>query len=106
MLRPIESNLSLLNVEQKASQLKDPNARQFQAVQNDEIVKSAQQQAQTVRTVEKPDGGVSVRERREDPRERRRRKKEGGARGSEDGSEGEGADTGDSPASEGLNFLA
>lgn len=106
MLRPIESNLSLLNVEQKASQVKDPNAHQFQAVQQDEILKSAQRQAQTVQTVEKPEGDVKVRERRNDPEERRREKRRRDARGGPDGEKEDGQADPDAPQSGGLDFLA
>lgn len=106
MLRPIESNLSLYNVEQKASQIKDPNAHQFQAMQHDEIVKSAQQQAQTVQTIEKSEGDVKVRERREDPEERRRKKKDR-ERGDGRGEDEEARKGSDAPGSHGgLNFLA
>lgn len=83
MLRPIESNLSIYNVEQKASQVKDPNAHQFQAMQNEEIAKSAQKQAHTVPTIEKPEGDVKVRDRREDSEEKHRRKKGRGKTGDE-----------------------
>lgn len=78
MLRPIEANLSIYNVEQKASQVKDANAHQFQAMQNEELVKAAQKQAQVVQTIEKPEGEVKVRDRQDDPEERRRRKRNRG----------------------------
>lgn len=106
MLRPIESNLSIYNVEQKASQIKDPNAHQFQAMQHDEIVKSAQQQAQTVQTIEKSEGDVKVRERKDDPEERRRKKKDRDARGGGEKDDGQSADSGSSGSRGGLDFLA
>ncbi len=106
MLRPIESNLSIYNVEQKASQVKDPNAHQFQAMQHDEIIKSAQQQAQTVQSVEKSEGDVKVRERKDDPEERRRKKKNRDARSGEDRDDEGCADSGSSSSRSGLDFLA
>ena len=65
MLRPVEASLTLYNVEHKASQLKDPNAPQYQALQQDEIAKNAQQKAQTVQPSPKTEGGVKIREDKE-----------------------------------------
>ena len=79
MLRPIESNLSLYNVENKASQVKDPNAHQYQSMQQHEINVKAQIQAQTVQPTEKPEGDVKVREQNEerDRRGKRKNRKQG-----------------------------
>lgn len=108
MLRPIEANLSIYNVEQKASQVKDPNAHQFQAMQNEEIAKSAQKQAQTVQTVEKSEGGVKVRDRREDAEEKHKREKGRGKTGTDSGgdSDGQQADPDASRPGGSLDFLA
>ncbi|MDR1472270.1 MAG: hypothetical protein LBS75_07080 [Synergistaceae bacterium] len=104
MLRPIESNLSVYNVDQKASQIKDPNAHQFQAMQQDEINKKTLQEARTVQKAEKPEGEVKVRERKDDRgREDRRGRKRDNPRG--DGAEDKAEET--SGAGDGhLNFLA
>ncbi|MDR1916537.1 MAG: hypothetical protein LBQ58_08195 [Synergistaceae bacterium] len=108
MLRPIESNLSVYNVDQKASQVRDPNAHQFQAMQQDEINKKSLQEAQTVQKTDKTEGEVKVRERQDDrnKEEQRRRKRENSRSGAE--MEEESAATSISSASEGgrLNFLA
>jgi len=108
VLRPIESNLSIYNVEQKSSQIKDPNAHQFQAMQNEELVKNAARQTQTVQTIEKAEGEVKVRERREDPEDRHGRQKKRGGRGSlgEDETEEKQADENVSESGGGLDFLA
>ena len=107
MLRPIESNLSLYNVENKASQVKDPNAHQFQSMQQHEISVKAQIQAQTVQPTEKPEGDVKVRERKDE--------RDGGGKGKnrrQSGSSDEQAaeeekETGQAAAGSGrLNFLA
>ena len=77
MLRPIESNLSLYNVVNKASQFKDPSAHQFQAMQQNEINAKAQMEAHTVQPTVKPEGDVKVRERKDEREQDGRRKNRG-----------------------------
>lgn len=110
MLRPIESNLSLYNVESKASQIKDPNAHQYQAMQQSEMDKKSQLQAQTVQPAEKAEGGVRVRERKEDRerekrQEQRKKKNLAPAVRDEDADEQSGG-TDAGHGRSGLNFLA
>jgi hypothetical protein len=106
MLRPIESNLSVYNVDQKASQIKDPNAHQFQAMQQDEINKRTLQEAQTVQKNDKSEGEVRVRDRKDDRGREGGEDKRGRKRGnSQDAPEGETDEA--SGAGDGhLNFLA
>ena len=66
----------------------------------------AQQQAQTVQTIEKSEGDVKVRERKDDPEERRRKKKDRDARGGGEKDDGQSADSGSSGSRGGLDFLA
>lgn len=105
MLRPIESNLSVYNVDQKASQIKDPNAHQFQAMQQDEINKRTLQEAQTVQKTDKSEGEVKVRDRKDDRgrEDKRGRKRDNSQDAPEpEGEAGEASGTGDGH----LNFLA
>ncbi|MDR1966669.1 MAG: hypothetical protein LBQ36_08155 [Synergistaceae bacterium] len=61
MIRPIETNLSLYTADQKAHQMKnDPSAHQFQAMQQDEIVKDTMRQMNTVQKPPESDGGVKI----------------------------------------------
>lgn len=105
MLRPIESNLSLYNVENKASQVKDPNAHQYQAMQQNEMDKKAQIQSQTVQPTEKTEGGTKVRERKED-RERNREEKRKREKISRASTVDESGKTSTNQEGSGLNFLA
>jgi hypothetical protein len=83
MLRPIESNLSLYSVDHKAHQAQnDPNAHQFQAMQQEEIVKRTTQQMNTVQKSPESEGEVKIRDRdpeRERGGQKKKKKREGGA---------------------------
>lgn len=76
MIRPIETNLSIFNVENKASQVKDPNATQAQAMQQIDIKKDSEHQSQSVQAMEEAEGEVKIRDRksRREKEERRKNK--------------------------------
>jgi hypothetical protein len=65
MLRPIEANLSIFTAEQRATQVKDPSAHHFQSLQQEEIAKRVQHEAQTVQPTDKGESGNKVKERKE-----------------------------------------
>jgi hypothetical protein len=69
----------LYNADHKAGQVKDPNAHQFQAMQQDEIAKRTLQQTQTVQPPEASEGEVKIRDRQQnrdkDDRRGKKRKK-------------------------------
>lgn len=104
MLRPIESNLSLYNVENKASQVKDPSSHQFQSMQQHEINAKAQIQAQTVQPTVKAEGEVKVRERKDERDQSGKRKNRG--QGESAGSAEQEEQTVSADNSGRLNFLA
>jgi hypothetical protein len=72
VLRPIDSNLSILNSEQRANQIKDPSAHHVQTLQQDEVSKRIEHEKQSVLPADKSDEDVKVKDRRDD-----RRKEEG-----------------------------
>lgn len=80
MVRPIESNMSLYNVELKASEIKDPNASQFQAAQQTQSKKDMEHKAQSVQATEELEGEVKIRD-KDSKRERdgdgKKKKKDG-----------------------------
>ncbi|MDR3278985.1 MAG: hypothetical protein LBT23_00580 [Synergistaceae bacterium] len=82
MLRPIDSSLSLYNVDHKAHQAQnDPNAHQFQTMQQDEIVKRSMQQMNTVQKTPESEGEVRIRDKnqeknRDDAKKEKKRKSE------------------------------
>ena len=63
MVLPIESNMSLYNVELKASEVKDPNASQFQGAQQSQTKKDTEHQAHSVQATEQAEGEVKIRDR-------------------------------------------
>lgn len=62
MIRPIETNMSLYNVEMKASEVKDPNASQFQAAQQQQTKKEVEHQAQSIQPTDQTEGEVKIRD--------------------------------------------
>jgi hypothetical protein len=103
MIRPIESNMSLYTVDHKAHQAQNaPDTHMAQAMQQNELLKQNQVQAQTVQKLPETDGEVKIRDRESEKnkggREKKRKKEELPEKESEngDGTQGGG----------GLNFLA
>ena len=108
MLRPIETNLSLFNVEHRANQAKEPNAHQFQVMQQEEISKRMQHEAQSVHPTEKVEAEVKVRERKDDrdKEDGKKKKKKNNSFGQAEEIEEETVAQTASTSSGGLNFLA
>jgi hypothetical protein len=75
VLRPIDSNISIFNTEQRASQVKDPSAHHVQTLQQDEIAKRTQHEAQSVQPADKTDEDVKIKERKDDRNKEDRRNK-------------------------------
>ncbi|MDR3331723.1 MAG: hypothetical protein LBT08_03765 [Synergistaceae bacterium] len=104
-MRPIEANMSVYNVDYKAGQVKDPSSHHVLAGQQDEIVKKAQQQVETVQPMEKSEGEVKIRERKDDrEKDGGRGKKKGSSRGRDE--ETEDKDVKSAALKSGLDFLA
>ena len=103
MIRPIESSMSLFNVDHKAHQAQnDPNAHAAQAMQQDEAVKKTAQQMNTVQKSPETEGDVKISDRESEKqkggqRQKRRRDGTPEAKAAPDG----GGDDGGH-----LNFLA
>jgi saccharopine dehydrogenase-like NADP-dependent oxidoreductase len=86
MLRPIEANLSIFTAEQRAAQVKDPSAHQFQSLQQEEIAKRVQHEAQAVQPTDKSEAGNKVKERKDgrNKDERRNKKRRDASAGTEE----------------------
>jgi len=103
MIRPIESSMSLYNVDHKAHQAQnDPNAHAAQAVQQDDIEKRTMQEMITVQKSPEAEGEVKIRDRDSEKSKRERQKKRGHGEKDESGQE---ADVEDDKSGH-LNFLA
>jgi hypothetical protein len=78
VLRPIDSNLSILNSEQRASQIRDPSAHHVQTLQQDEIAKRTEREKQTVQRMDRTDEDVKIKDRKDEGKkdERRNKKKQ------------------------------
>jgi hypothetical protein len=102
MLRPVDLQLSLWNVDQKSHQVRDPNAGTFQAIVQQEGEKDAADKLHQVQASQESEGEVQVRpdgERRGGGNSGRRRRR------APDKGEGEKEPSlGASPS--GLDFLA
>jgi hypothetical protein len=103
MIRPIESSMSLYTVDHKAHQAQnDPDTHMAQAMQQNELIKHHQEQAQTVQKMPEAEGEVKIRDRDSEKnkgnREKKRKKEE---RPEEEPETGHGTQGGG-----GLNFLA
>lgn len=61
MLRPVENQLVLWNVDQKAQQTKDPNASLAQGLQQAAQSKENEQKSQRVQPLPKAEGEVKIR---------------------------------------------
>ena len=108
VVRPIETNMSLYNVELKASEVKDPNASQLQAAQQSLTKKDTEHQAQSVQATEQAEGEVKIRD-REAKREQERgggKKKKASASGQIEEPEEEQVADRTPETSRGFNFLA
>jgi hypothetical protein len=102
MIRPIESNISLYNVDFKAHQMQnDPEAHTAQAMHQGELVKQTIKQAQTVQKTPESEGEVKIGERNPDRRQDGRGKKR-----RRDGQDEEPASESSANDGGGLNFLA
>jgi hypothetical protein len=75
VLRPIDSSISILTAEERANQIKDPSAHHAQTLQQDEIAKRTQREAQSVQPADKTDEDVKIRDRKEDRNKDGRRNK-------------------------------
>jgi hypothetical protein len=75
VLRPIDSNLSILNSEQRASQIRDPSAHHVQTLQQDEIAKKTEREKQTVQGTDRTDGDVKIKDRKDEGKKDERRGK-------------------------------
>jgi hypothetical protein len=108
MLRPIDSNLSIFTAEQRANQIRDPSAHHVQTLQQDEIAKKTQHEAQSVQPANKTDEDMKVRDRKDDGKEEERRnKKKRNSPGEPKESEDESETAAANDASESrFNFLA
>ncbi|MDR3321867.1 MAG: hypothetical protein LBS93_05400 [Synergistaceae bacterium] len=108
MLRPIDSSISILNTDQRAPQIKDPNAHQFQAVQQVEVAKRIQHEAQSVQPGDRSDEDTRIKDRDSgrNKKDGHNKKKRGQPRGA--GEEGKTAASDEAPTAErgGFNFLA
>jgi hypothetical protein len=103
MIRPIESSMSLYTVDHKAHQAQNaPDTHMAQAMQQNELIKHNQEQAQTVQKTAEPEGEVKIRDRESEKdkggRGKKRKKEE---RPEEEPEAGKGT-----PSGGGLNFLA
>jgi hypothetical protein len=105
VLRPIDSNLSILNSEQRANQIRDPSAHHVQTLQQDEIAKKVEHEKQSVQQTDKADEDVKIKERRDErgKGESRGKKKRDFSSGANAPDEETGAET---HSAGGLNFLA
>jgi hypothetical protein len=99
--------MSIYNVDYKAAQAKDPSAHSVLAAQQDEVVKKAQQQMQTVQPTEKSEASVKIRDKRDD---REKSGNRGRGKGQRSAASDDGMERDELPASMlsggGLNFLA
>jgi hypothetical protein len=104
VLRPIDSNLSILNSEQRASQIRDPSAHHVQTLQQDEIAKRTEREKQTVQSTERTDEDVKIKDKKDERKkdERRNKKKQNPLLEADAADEKNPADA----PSGGLNFLA
>ena len=86
MIRPIETNLSLFNVDHMANQVKDPNATHAQGVQQIDVKKESEQMSQSVHASEEADGEVRIgdKERERQKREAKKRKSKQNGTGEEE----------------------
>jgi hypothetical protein len=75
VLRPIDSNLSIFTAEQRANQIRDPSAHHVQTLQQDEIAKKTQHEAQSVQPADKTDEDMKVKDRKDGRKEEERRNK-------------------------------
>jgi hypothetical protein len=106
VIRPIETNLSLFNVDHMANQIKDPNATHAQGAQQIDIKKESEQMAQSVQAPEEADGGVRVgeKERQRQKQEERKKKTKKNAADEEESPAGSPDRTPET--SRGFNFIA
>ena len=105
MLRPIDSNISVLNSEQRAVQPKDPSAHHVQTLQQTEISKRIEHERQSVLPTDRSDEDVRVRDRKD---ERRKQEERGGKKRNPRPSSGAPEDDGGAEAAPSgrLDFLA
>jgi hypothetical protein len=76
VIRPIETNLSLFNVDHMANQIKDPNATHAQGAQQIDVKKESEQMSQSVQVLDEADGEVRIGEKeRQRQRQEERKKK-------------------------------
>lgn len=78
MIRPIETNLSLFNVDNMANQIRDPNATHAQGAQQVDVKKESEQMSQSVQATEETDGQVKIGEKERERQQRDARKKKRG----------------------------
>lgn len=82
MVTPIESNLSIFNVDHMANQVKDPNASHAMGAQQIDVKKESEQLSQKVQAPEETDTFIKISERekqregREDEDEPKKKKKQ------------------------------
>jgi hypothetical protein len=102
MLRPLDTNMSLFNVDNKAYHShNDPNSHAVQAVQQDDIVKGTMRQMDTVQKSPETEGEVKIRDGNSEKNKGEKRKKH-----SHDGKSAE-PESGHEEGSSGrLDFLA
>ncbi|MDR1578971.1 MAG: hypothetical protein LBS35_01330 [Synergistaceae bacterium] len=102
MIRPIESSMSLYTVDQKAHQTQnDPDTHMAQAMQQNELIKHNQAQAQKVQKMPEADGEVKIRD-----RESEKNRGDRGKKRKKDEHPEEESKSGDGTSGGGLNFLA
>jgi hypothetical protein len=95
--------MSLYTVDHKAHQTQnDPNTHMAQAMQQNELIKHNQEQAQTVQKLPETDGEVKIRDRESEKNKGDRGKK----RKKEERHEEESKSGKEKPSGGGLNFLA
>ncbi len=75
MIRPIDANLSLFNVDHMANQVKDPNATHAQGAQQIDVKKESEQMSQSVHAPEETDGEVRIGDKERERKKREAQKK-------------------------------
>lgn len=103
MLSPLESNLSVFNVDHVANQTRDPNATHVQGAQMMDVKKESEQMSQTVQGPEETDAWVHI---GEDGKERREHAGSGGKKKKNSSKEQEQSEQAASEAPRGFSLMA
>jgi hypothetical protein len=104
VLRPIDSNLSILNSEQRAGQIRDPSAHHVQTLQQDEIAKRTEHEKQTVQRADRTDEDVKIKDQKDERKKDERRNKKKGNPSPDDAPDDNNST--DARSGSGFDFLA